>query len=228
MAVALVVQHVPIEDPGRFSQWLPARGVDLRTIHPYAGDVVPSRLDADALIVMGGGMGAYDDEAAPWLPAVRDLLAAAARDAVPTLGVCLGAQLLAVATGGRVGRGVNGPEIGLGEVAVNAPDRLLDAGSLPVVQWHYDTVTELPPGATLLASSEAYPVQAFRVGPSAWGLQFHIEATPELVGKWAELEHRDVAQIVNPLAAADSIVAAAGEAIAARFASLVTGVTDPK
>jgi GMP synthase (glutamine-hydrolysing) len=221
MAVALVVQHVDVEGPGRFAEWLPALGVELRTIHPYAGDPVPQSIDADALIVMGGPMGAYDDAAAPWLPAVRGLLAAATRDGVPALGICLGAQLLAVATGGRVERGANGPEIGLGEVVVAASDQLFEAGSIPVVQWHYDTVTELPPEATLLASSASYPVQAFRVGARAWGLQFHVEAAPELVADWARAERRDVEELAAPLIAADAEVAAAGKAIATRFAGLV-------
>jgi GMP synthase-like glutamine amidotransferase len=221
MARALVVQHVDAEGPGRFGEWLPAHGVELVPIRPYAGDPVPAAVDADALIVMGGPMGAYDDDAVPWLPAVRDLLAAAVRDGVPTLGICLGAQLLAVATGGRVERGANGPEIGLGEVIVAAGDRLLDAGRIPVAQWHYDTVTELPPGAALLASSDSYEVQAYRVGTSAWGLQFHVEAAPGLIGEWARASRRDEAELVAPLVAVDQAVAGVGESVARRFAEVI-------
>jgi GMP synthase-like glutamine amidotransferase len=217
-----------VEGPGRFAEWLPAHGVSIEIVHPYAGDALPAELDADALIVMGGPMGAYDDETAPWLPAVRDLLATAATTHVPALGVCLGAQLLAVATGGRVERGSNGPEIGLGEVDIHHPDRLLAGGRTPVVQWHYDTVTELPPDAELLASSAAYPVQAFRVGECVWGLQYHVEAAPDLIATWARAEHRDESAIVGPLRAADTAIAAAGESVAGRFAEIVRARRPPQ
>lgn len=221
MRSALVIQHAEVEGVGRFADWFPQCGLELRVVHPYDGEALPAAVDADALIVMGGPMGAYDDERAPWLPAVRDLLASAVDAGVPTLGVCLGAQLLAVATGGRVERGAHGPEIGLGEVSVSIADRLLDIGPLAVTQWHYDTVTELPSTATLLASSAVYPVQAYRVGDSAWGLQFHVEAGPELVAEWARAERRDVEAIVGPLSAADPQLAEAGEQIARRFAEVI-------
>ena len=219
---ALVVQHVETEGIGRFADTLPALGVEPTVVHPYRGDEIPMLAGWDALIVMGGPMGAYDDSDAPWLPAVRERLAEAVAATVPTIGVCLGAQLLAVATGGRVERGDQGPEIGLGEVTVFTPDRLLEAGRVPVVQWHYDTVTELPPDGELLASSAAYAVQAFRVGACAWGLQFHVEAGPDLVAEWARAEYRDEAAIVDPLRAADRVIAAVGSAVAERFASIIS------
>lgn len=221
MANALVIQHSAGEGPGRLAEWLPGCGVELRTLHPYAGDELPSRLEADALIVMGGPMGAYDDETSPWLPATKALIAAAVDSGVPTLGVCLGAQLLAVATGGRVERGMHGPEIGLDEVSSSGTDSVLLGGPFPVVQWHYDTVTVLPPLATLLASSATYPVQAFRVGDTAWGLQFHLEAAPDLVASWAAEEGRDVDEIVEPIKAADAVIARIGEELAKRFAAVV-------
>src|SRR4051812_44668167 len=172
MARALVVQHTAQEGLGNLLQWLPAAGLDVHPIHPYLGHRVPPSVEGDALIVLGGPMGASDDEAAPWLPATRALLATAIDDGVPTLGICLGAQLLAVAAGGEVLRGAAGPELGFGEVSVPVGDELLAAGAMPVVQWHYDAVTRLPDGAALLASSELYEVQAFRIGEVAWGLQF--------------------------------------------------------
>ncbi len=221
MAVALVVQHVAHEDPGRLADWLPAYGVELDVRHPYAAVPLPSTVDADALIVMGGPMGANDDDVVSWLPATKALLADAVARGVPTLGVCLGAQLLAVATGGRVERGAHGPEIGLGEVSGDGRDSLLVGGTFPVVQWHYDTVTELPDGATLLASSERYPVQAFRVGKAAWGLQFHVEAAPALVASWAAAEDRDVEEIVAPVRSADRVIARVGEELSKRFAAVV-------
>jgi GMP synthase-like glutamine amidotransferase len=216
-----VVQHAAIESVGRFADWLPAFGLDLDVVHAYAGYPVPDVVEHDALIVMGGPMGAYDDAEVPWLSATKRLLADAVERNVPTLGVCLGAQLLAVAAGGKVERGTAGPELGLCEVTGRASDRVLLSGPFVVVQWHYDSVTQLPPDATLLASSESYPVQAFRVGEVAWGLQFHVEATPDLVGKWARAEGREAEALLEPIRHAENALALIGEAIARRFAYVV-------
>ncbi|HWB66474.1 MAG TPA: type 1 glutamine amidotransferase [Mycobacteriales bacterium] len=215
-----MIQHTPGEEPGWLADWLPARGLTLDVAHPYRDGVVPPLADAAALIVLGGPMGAYDDEAAPWLSEVRSRMREAVTAGLPTLGICLGAQLLAVALGGVVERGAAGPELGLGEVDVPDGDALLPAGVLPVVQWHYDTVTELPTDAVLLASSVAYPVQAFRIGECAWGLQFHVEAGPEMVKAWAAEDGVD--GVADPVAAAAGRLAAAGEQIAHRFADLVS------
>lgn len=222
MPTALVVQHAEVEGVGRFAEWMPEFGLDLRVVHPYVGQALPADVDADALIVMGGPMGANDDAEVPWLAGTKALVVDALDRGIPTLGVCLGAQLLAVATGGKVERGAAGPELGLGEVDCHGHDGVLDFGAIAVVQWHYDTVTELPPAATLLASSVGYPVQAFRVGAAAWGLQFHIEATPEMVADWARAEGLDVEALVAPVAAADQDVALVGRQIAQRFVRIVT------
>src|SRR5579884_1977348 len=178
MARVLVVQHTAGEGLGHLFTWLPAAGLDVHPIHPYLGHRVPTVVEGDALIVLGGPMSAYDDTAAPWLPGVRDLLAVAVEDGVPTLGVCLGAQLLAVACGGRVDSpAAAGPEYGLGEVMVRADDDLFRPGPMPVVQWHADAVSVLPDGGLVCASSDRFPYQAFCIGDAAWGMQFHIEAT---------------------------------------------------
>jgi len=223
MARAHVVQHSATEGLGRLADWLPSVGLDVHPTHPYLGNRVPPSVEGDALIVLGGPMGAYDDEAAPWLPSVRDLIKTAIDDGVPTLGVCLGAQLLAVVAGGKVEPGTNGPEIGLGEVEIATGDDLFEVGTLPVVQWHHDAVTELPPGAVLLGGSAAYPVQAFRIGDVAWGMQFHVEATHDMVRTWAVDEGLDPAPIADPVRFAEARLAEAGEPLARRFAALVTG-----
>ena len=109
------------------------------------------------------------------------------------MGICLGGQLLAAATGGSVRRGADGPEIGAYLTAKrDAAENDPLFGPVPmtpdVMHYHYDVVDRLPPGATLLLSSTGYPHQAFRVGAAAWGLQFHIETTAALVREWAEAE----------------------------------------
>lgn len=230
MARALVVQHTAHEGMGRFQEWLPAAGVDVHPIHPYLGHRVPPYVEGDALIVLGGPMGCLDDEVAPWLPATRSLLATAIDDGVPTLGICLGAQLLAVAAGGEVRRGALGPELGLDVVNVSTPDLLLPSGEMPVVQWHFDSVVRLPQKAELLASSTRYATQAFRVGEVAWGLQFHMEATAAMVAEWARhdadalaLEGRDPASVVDEVAGALGDLEAVGLQITQRFAHVITG-----
>src|ERR1700743_525749 len=122
MARVPVVQHTATEGLGNLAEWLPGIGVDVHPTHPYLGNRVPPSVEGDALIVLGGPMGAYDDERAPWLPSVRQVMRSAIDDGVPTLGICLGAQLLAVAAGGRVEVGAAGPEIGLFEVDVTMDD----------------------------------------------------------------------------------------------------------
>lgn len=217
-----VVQHTVTEGLGALAEWLPAIGVDVHPTHPYLGNRVPPSVEGDALIVLGGPMGAYDDDAAPWLPSVRELLASAVDDGVPTIGICLGAQLLAVVAGGKVERGAAGPEIGLGEVTVPTGDELLSPGVMPVVQWHHDTITDLPDTVEVLASSELYPVQAFRVGEVAWGLQFHLEATTDMVRGWAAEDGLD-ALVTESVALAAGQLAEVGEQIARRFAAIITG-----
>jgi len=231
MARVLVVQHVAGEGLGHFADWLPAAGLDVHPIHPYLGHRVPAVVEGDALIVLGGPMAAYDDTAAPWLPAVRDLLAGAVEDGVPTLGVCLGAQLLAIACGGTVeSPGSSGPEIGLATVDVTAEDELFTPGPMPVVAWHHDGVSALPPEAVVCASNAAYVNQAFRIGESAWGLQFHVETTLDMIRDWVGIAHADLladgfapADIVGDVRAAESALVAAGHRLATRFAAVVTG-----
>jgi GMP synthase-like glutamine amidotransferase len=186
----LVLEHDPSDPPLRLGEWLTDAGARLEIRRPYAGDPIPDGPAAfDGVVSLGGEMGADDDDVAPWLPATRRLLAAATADGTPTLGVCLGAQLLAVATGGEVRRGADGPEIGAHLAAkrdaATADPLFADLPMTPdVMHYHYDVITRLPPGAVLLLTSNGYPNQAFRVGDAAWGVQFHIETTAADVRAW--------------------------------------------
>jgi GMP synthase (glutamine-hydrolysing) len=171
-------------------------GGGIRVVRPDLGEVQPETGDLGGfggLVVLGGAMAAWEDDVAPWLPATRALLAEAVRRGTPTLGICLGAQLLAAACGGQVERGSAGLEIGLTSVrALPAADgdpfvRALAAGpQWPVVQYHYDAVTRLPGESELLVTGDRYPYQGFRVGASAWGVQYHPEVSPAGFADWVE------------------------------------------
>lgn len=179
----LVLQHHPWEGPGLVARAVHDVPRTTRIVLDDADPILPAARDLAGLVVMGGAMAADDDVRYPGLAAERRLLAEAVAADVPVLGVCLGMQLLAHALGSRVHRG-HGTEIGFGPVDVVAPDPVLDPlGPRPsVLHWHSDAV-DLPEGATLLASSAATPVQAFRAG-SALGLQFHLEMDPALLADW--------------------------------------------
>jgi GMP synthase-like glutamine amidotransferase len=189
----LVVVVHPTDPVARLGQWLRDAGCELDERHVYAGDALPDTFDAhDGVVVLGGPQSALDDEqTSPELVGVRDLLRQALAADFPTLAICLGAQLLAQVGGGAVRPGIDGPEVGALLVAkrdVADGDPLF--GPLPlspdVLQFHHDEISELPTGATLLASSPMYAHQAFRVGRHVYGLQFHIETAPEIIHEWAE------------------------------------------
>jgi GMP synthase-like glutamine amidotransferase len=197
----LLVVVVHETDPvARLGEWLRDAGLELDERHLSAGDQLPAGLEAfDGLVVLGGPQSALDPpEVSPELVAVRDLLRAALAADFPTLAICLGAQLLAQVGGGTVREGIDGPEVGATLVAKrDAADRDPVFGPLPlspdVLQFHHDEISQLPTGATLLASNPFYANQAFRVGRHVYGLQFHIETTPEIVHEWAERDEVGVA-----------------------------------
>ena len=236
----LVVQNDPTDDARRLGDWLAAAGAELVTARPFAGDDLPADLAGfGGLVVLGGEQAAYDaadgTPAEPWFPALKRLLQLAVREAVPTLAVCLGGQLLAEACGGRVARSDSGPEIGAGLIAkrdVAEKDPLFGpvAFTPDVLQWHEDEITVLPLGAVLLAASPRFPHQAFRVGSKAWGLQFHIECDTAMIAGWAENSTAYLAEwgldadtVVARCDAAMADVEDAWRPFAERFVAVISG-----
>jgi GMP synthase-like glutamine amidotransferase len=182
-----VVQHAEDEGPGLLADLLAAAGAAVADVRLHRGDELPPLHDVDAVVAMGGPMGVHDDDAHPWLGPERHWLAEAVTAGLPVLGVCLGAQQLAAALGAEVRPG-GAPELGTGEVGLTDAGRgdpvLGPEGErLVVVQWHDDTF-ELPAGAVHLARSDRCALQAFRTGPAAYGLQFHIEVDRTLLERW--------------------------------------------
>jgi GMP synthase-like glutamine amidotransferase len=173
-----------------FSEVMRARGVEEVRVELDEGEPLPDWREFDAVLAMGGPMGATDDAAHPWLAGERRLVRDAVRAGTPFLGVCLGVQLLAAALGARV-YPVERPEVGLlpVELSQEGRDDPLFAGldgPLVTLQWHGDTF-DLPAGGVRLAGSPLVANQAFRAGDRAYGVQFHLEVTGEMARRWGEV-----------------------------------------
>jgi GMP synthase (glutamine-hydrolysing) len=206
----IVLQHVPHEGPGRLVPHLLRNGFQPITVRLDAGDRVPAAADADAFLVMGGPMGVGDigDPRLPFLGPECALLADCLARGVPVVGVCLGAQLLAHAAGGRVGPLTAGEpaqrvrEVGWGAVH-HAPDRMDDpllAGLAPaevVLHWHGDAVLDLPPGGVRLGSTVHCANQLFRIGRAHVGVQFHPEVEATDVEQWLAADSAWVVQAMG-------------------------------
>lgn len=177
MKTGLIIRHVPYEGIAGFREPIEAAGYTLDRV-----DVTDPRfsgldfLAPDLLLMMGGPMGVYEREAHPWIGCEIERLAGRIERGLPTLGVCLGAQMIAAAMGAEVHPGPEF-EIGFAPVALNpagAESPLRHVEQVPVLHWHGDTF-HLPEGVELLASTAAYAHQAFRRGPELLALQFHAE-----------------------------------------------------
>ncbi len=188
MHPVLVLQHIACETPGIFLDVLEEEKRPIETVRLYEGDRLPKDLSGFAgLLVMGGPMSVNDEAKYLWLKAEDRLLKEALAADLPTLGICLGSQLIAKAAGGTVRRGPR-KEIGWYSVRLTAAarhDRLFREfpETVEVFQWHgeyFDT----PPGAVNLASSELYACQAFSIGRNVYGLLFHLEVTGPMVSEW--------------------------------------------
>ncbi len=227
----VVVEHEVGAGLGFFAGWLEDAGIEYEIVRPHRGEAVPSDPGA-GLLVLGGSPSAWDDDGCAWLPDARALIAEAVESGVPTLGICLGAQLMTIACGGTVARGADGLEIGLTSIELLPEadgDRLFGpvAAAVPeprAVQYHYDAMTELPPGAVRLATGSRYPNQAYRLGDSAWAVQFHPEATPEIFASWTAEGNppdHDVAELDREVKEAEDGLRAAWRPLAEAFAAVV-------
>ncbi|WP_297188456.1 gamma-glutamyl-gamma-aminobutyrate hydrolase family protein [uncultured Porticoccus sp.] len=175
-----IFQHVPFEGPGSIEPWLRAAGHQITRTPFYSdGTTLPDIPDIDLLIVMGGPMSVNDEQQFPWLVAEKAFIRRTIDAGKPVLGICLGAQLIASAMGARV---YPNPTREIGWFPVQGctapgPNNFSFPSSVDVFHWHGETF-DLPPGATHLASSEVCRLQAFQLGTSVIGLQFHLETTP--------------------------------------------------
>ena len=188
MPTAVAIRHVCFEDLGSFADVLATRGIDVGYLEAGVDDL--ARLDAlapDVLIVLGGPIGAYEEAIYPFLADELRLLERRLAADRPTLGLCLGAQLMARALGARVYPGP-AKEIGWTPLALTdaghaSPVAHLDGAKTSMLHWHGDTF-DLPEGATLLASTELCRHQAFSRGNAALAFQCHPEVRAATLERW--------------------------------------------
>lgn len=194
----LVIQHEPAAPPGWLGEWWEACGIDLDVVRGDLGQPVPASLDDgghDGLVVLGGAMGANEDAEHPWLTPTKQLVDDTVRREQPLLAVCLGHQLASVGLGGLADRNPHGRTIGIVPVALTtegADDPLLAGlGGRGAVHFNDDVVLTPPPGAGVLARLPDGGIQALRLGPRAWSVQFHPETSPEIFAAWLHSERPD-------------------------------------
>ena len=194
MSDFLVLQHIDCEDLGTIEQAMIHRGISYRYVRLFDGDPLPEDIkNYSGLIILGGPMNVYEEDVYPYLKGEDILIKEAIKRRIPVLGICLGGQLIAKATGAKVNKGAK-KEIGwydllltpggkADKVFKNFPERLT------VFQWHGDTF-DIPSDATHLAGSVLFPNQAFRIGDNIYGLQFHLEVTQKMISRWIN-EYKD-------------------------------------
>ncbi len=226
MPRAVCVTHVPHEGPGLLGEVLVAAGYAIESREVFRGEPLPADLGPeDLLVVMGGPMGVaeLDDPAMPWLADEVALLRERLARGWPSLGVCLGMQLMAHAAGAKVApmqdaTGARVREVGWGRLDFHGTDAITRGlpASIEVLHWHGDAC-ELPPGASLLASTKVCPVQMFRLGRSV-GMQFHPEGDGPMAALWAE-EDADFVQGANGPGGVAALQAASPAAAARSLAA---------
>jgi len=242
----LVIEHQATCPPGWLGEWLTDEGLTLDIRRPYAAapqsdspHYLPSGLAAYcALVVLGGSMGANDDATVGWLGPVKKLIREAAERELPTLGVCLGHQLAAVALGGRVEPNPRGQTMGLQHVPwttaahtdpVLGPVAGRDGPNTVAVQWNNDIVVAEPAGSTALARAGTGELLAARFAPTVWGVQWHPEAGADLIGPWADKDRAaardrgvDVDAVVGAVRAAEPALRHTWSRLARGFAAAVS------
>jgi len=206
----LILQHIACEPAGVYEDILAEKGASVQRVEIDTGQQLPDWRGFDAVLAMGGPMSVNDEDALPWISGEKRWIREAVHAGKPFWGVCLGVQLLAASLGARVYTGER-PEVGILPVYLTAEAQTdpVFAGlprELLTFQWHGETF-DLPQGGVLLATSSGYPNQAFRWKNKAYGIQFHVEISPDLVNQWCQVpEYRAALERVLGAGAATKIL----------------------
>lgn len=186
----LILKHIAIEGPGTIGDFFDNTSWDVKIVDLEKGDRLPKDLsELEGVIVLGGPMNVYEEDKHPFLKGEEVFLRDVIKNDIPTLGICLGAQLLAKARGAQVEKAkekeigwyrVKLTDSGQGDPLFKGLDKEFD-----VFQWHEDAF-EIPKGAKLLATSDKCKNQAFRIGKKVYGIQFHVEVTGKMIGDWID------------------------------------------
>jgi GMP synthase (glutamine-hydrolysing) len=189
----LCIQNIACETLGTLEDLMRSEGYDISKIQAIKDPIPKSAKEFSAIIILGGPMSVYDG--IKYLNEEKGLIRDAIQRKIPTLGICLGSQLIAEAIGGMVHKGIK-KEIGwhkvtLTEKGLNSLFKGLNKTHFKVFQWHGDTYT-LPPKTEILAYSNLYP-QAFRFG-TAYGLQFHLEVTTDMIRSWLREYNKEITE----------------------------------
>lgn len=180
----------------RADAWLAQEHITTDVRHGSAA-IPRSITNYDGFIILGGEGRAHNDDTYPWVSQLYPLVRQAVQHHIPTLGICLGAQIIAHALGGTVTHAYVPLQAGMVDIHATAPaahDPLLGTlpSRYPMVEYHEDTITQTPQGATILATSAQCPTEAFRVGDQCWGLQYHPESSVDyMCSQWTEPAMRD-------------------------------------
>lgn len=187
----LVIENDAIAPLDLVEQWLTEAGLEVEITKPHLGQPLPSAIPADyaGMIVLGGAMGAHDDEDFPWLTSERALMKDAIANDFPFVGICLGAQVLATAVDGKSVRTPK-PEAGVELIQFSAQAasdplfRNFADKQIPAVTWHQDYIVDLPADVQVFGSTKDCPVHAYRIGSNVYGMQFHPEVSANTVARW--------------------------------------------
>ncbi|MEY8567957.1 type 1 glutamine amidotransferase [Brevibacterium linens] len=230
----LAIEHERGTGPQRFGEWLVEAGAEVVVTRPYLGEVIPALGSFDALIVLGGSAGPLDDAENPWFPEVRDLLRRSVGGEFPSLNICLGGEMLALAGDAAISRRAH-PQIGIYELSATSAGETdpvfgsLAGTRLPSVLFHQEEMA-LPADAELLITGSDAPVQAFRLGEFAWGTQFHPETDVTQISRW--LDGNDLAlpagksedSIIAEVETDDSALVDNGRRLARSFVEFLEGL----
>lgn len=187
---ATIFRHIIDNTPATIADVLQDRNVAMTMVDTFSDSLDGfDPLAPDLLVVLGGSCGVYQADQYPFLKAEKEIIETRMKADRPTLGICLGSQLMAAAMGARVYKAEQGPELGwfpldLTEAGQKSSIRFFDNAQTQVMQWHGDTF-DLPEGATLLASSQKFPHQVFSYGQNSLALQCHVEVTKKIVKGWS-------------------------------------------